>query len=34
MPPAGSFPGSSLDDPGGAFLVAALIAVINAFLPP
>ena len=34
MPPARSFPGSSLDDPGGAFLVAALIAVINAFLPP
>ena len=27
-------PGVSLDDPGGAFLVAALIAVINAFLPP
>ena len=30
----GIVPGVSLDDPGGAFLVAALIAVINAFLPP
>ena len=27
-------PGVSLDDPGGAFLVAALIAVVNAVLPP
>ena len=34
MSPRAIVPGVSLDDPGGAFLVAALIAVINAFLPP
>ena len=31
---AGLVPGVSIDDPGGAFVVAALIAVVNAVLPP
>jgi uncharacterized membrane protein YvlD (DUF360 family) len=31
---AGLVPGVSLDDPAGALVVAALVAVINAFVPP
>jgi hypothetical protein len=31
---AGLLPGVALEAPGGAFLVAALIAVVNAILPP
>ena len=31
---AGIVPGVSIDDPAGAFLVAAAIAVVNAVLPP
>ncbi len=31
---AGLVPGVSLEEPGGAFLVAAVIAVLNALLPP
>jgi uncharacterized membrane protein YvlD (DUF360 family) len=31
---AGIVPGVSVDDPAGAFLVAAALAVVNAFLPP
>jgi uncharacterized membrane protein YvlD (DUF360 family) len=31
---AGIVPGVSVDDPAGAFVVAAAIAVVNAFLPP
>ncbi len=31
---ASLIPGVSIDNPGGAFLVAAMIAVINAILPP